>query len=167
MDSTQRRVKTFEMVRNLVLKRAERNPVVLVIEDLHWIDKTSEEFLVLLADSLSMARVLMVLTYRPEYRNQFPERSFVTRLILRQLSDQESVQMASGILAVDRLPDHVKNLVLRQAEGNPFFVEEMIKSLLETGVLRVRDGAYEMGEMARRARVPDTIQDLILSLIHI
>jgi class 3 adenylate cyclase/tetratricopeptide (TPR) repeat protein len=165
MDSSQRRVKTFEVVRNLVLKRAEHGPVILAVEDLHWIDKTSEEFLVLLADSLSMASVLMLLTYRPEYRNQFPERSFVSRLALRQLNDQESLQMASRILDVDHLPDHFKKRVLGKAEGNPFFLEEMIKSMLESGALRIRNGAYEMGEAARGVEVPATIQDVIMSRI--
>ena len=165
MSAEQRRVKTFEALRNLVLKRAQRCPVILVVEDLHWVDRTSEEFLTWLADSLSMAPVLLLLTYRPEYRHRFPERSFVTHLTLQHLTDSESLEMASQVLTVSRLPDELRDLVLTKAEGDPFFVEEMIKSLLETSAIAHHSGNCEAVQTLSWTEVPDTIQDVILSRI--
>jgi class 3 adenylate cyclase/tetratricopeptide (TPR) repeat protein len=165
MDAQQRRVKTFEALRNVILKRAQRGPVILAIEDLHWIDRTSQELLVSLADSLSMAPVLMVLTYRPGYQNPFPERSFITRLTLQQLSQKETIEMAGQVLTVRQVPEQLRQLVLEKAEGNPFFVEEMIKSLLEAGALEHRDGSYRAAKTSARIDVPDAIQDVIMSRI--
>ena len=165
MDAQQRRVKTFEALRNVILKRAQRGPVILVVEDLHWADRTSQEFLVSLADSLSMSPVLMLLTYRPGYQNPFPERSFITRVTLQQLSQEETVEMASQVLTVRRVPEQLSQLVVEKAEGNPFFIEEMLKSLLEAGALEQRAGSYKGIKTSARIDVPDAIQDVIMSRI--
>ncbi|HLH55169.1 MAG TPA: AAA family ATPase [Verrucomicrobiae bacterium] len=165
MEAQQRRVKTFEALRNLVLKNAQLRPVILVIEDLHWIDRTSEEFLVTLADSLSMAPVLMLLTYRPGHRIPIPERSFITRLTLQPLSDEESLAVARQALTVTTLPDEVRKLVIAKAEGNPFFVEEMIKSLVETGALQCQPASGPASNTVSSLQVPDTIQDVIMARI--
>jgi class 3 adenylate cyclase/tetratricopeptide (TPR) repeat protein len=165
MDAQQRRVKTFEVLRNLILTKAQRSPVVVEVEDLHWIDRTSEDFLVSFADSLSMAPVLMLLSYRPGYRNPFPERSFVTRLMLQPLSATESLELATQCLARTALPEEVRQLVLAKAEGNPFFVEELIKSLTEIGALRQQQGISGPSGTLSSNQVPDTIQDVIMSRI--
>jgi class 3 adenylate cyclase/tetratricopeptide (TPR) repeat protein len=165
MEAQQRRVKTFEALRNLVLRNAQLRPVILVIEDLHWIDRTSEDFLVSLADSLSMAPVLMLLSYRPGYRVPFPERSFIARLTLQPLSAEESLAVARQTLTVTTLPDEVRKLVIAKAEGNPFFVEEMIKSLVEAGALQSLPGIDPASNTVSSLQVPDTIQDVIMSRI--
>jgi class 3 adenylate cyclase/tetratricopeptide (TPR) repeat protein len=165
MSAEQRRVRTFEALRNLILKQAQRGPVILVIEDLHWVDRTSEEFLIWLADSLSLAPVLMLLTYRREYRHPFPERSFLTHLTLQHLTAQESLEMAGRVLTASDLPAQLRHLVLAKAEGNPFFVEEMIKTLLESGALAQQAGRCEALQTASWSEIPNTIQDLILSRV--
>src|SRR5437867_1884245 len=164
-DAQERRVKTFEAFRNLVVKKAQRRPLVLLVEDLHWVDRTSEDLLVSLADSLAMAPVMMVMSYRPEYRNPFPERSFVSRMMLQQLTDEESLEMASRVLSVTNLPEELRKLVIGKTEGNPFFVEEMLKSLLETGALQPRQGKDQALKAGEQIEVPDTIQDLIMSRV--
>ncbi len=136
MDAHERRVRTFESLRTLLLTKAGKTPCVIVIEDLHWADKTSEEFLLTLADSMSMAPLLMVLTYRPGHGTAFPERSFITRAMLQPLSRDESLALAAQVLSEKALPPEFQKLVIAKAEGNPFFVEEMVKSLDESGVLR-------------------------------
>gem|GEM_PF-581951 len=165
MDAQQRRVKTFEALRNVLLKNATLRPLILVVEDLHWVDRTSEDFLVSLAESVSMAPVLMLLSYRPGYRNPFPERSFITRLMLQPLSNEESLELASRALAATALPEQVRALVIDKAEGNPFFVEEMLKSLLDAGALRRVHGVCQASNACSSIQVPDTIQDVILSRI--
>ncbi len=163
MDAHERRVRTFESLRTLLLTKAGKTPCVIVIEDLHWADKTSEEFLLTLADSMSMAPLLMVLTYRPGHGTAFPERSFITRAMLQPLSRDESLALAAQVLSEKALPPEFQKLVIAKAEGNPFFVEEMVKSLDESGVLRSPDGSS--GAASPLLQVPDTVQDVIMSRI--
>ena len=165
MDAQFRRLRIFEALRALLLKLAQTKPLVLVIEDLHWIDKTSEEVLVYLADSLAAARVLWVLTYRPGYQNPFGDRTYATRQALGPLSKPESLRLAEGVLATAEVPAELRDLISRKAEGNPFFVEEVIKSLLETGALERHNGRYVASGNLAEIHVPDRIQDVIMGRI--
>jgi tetratricopeptide (TPR) repeat protein len=165
MDTQQRRLKLFEALRAMMLHGGQRRPLVLAIEDLHWIDKTSEEVLLHLADSLPAARVLLLMTYRPGYQNPFGERTYTTRLGLRTLSDHDSLRLAAGMLAISEFPLELRDLIVRKAEGNPFFLEEVLKSLLEVGVLRQRDGQYVLTKHISEIYVPNTIQDVIMARI--
>src|SRR5207249_11570476 len=97
--------------------------------------------------------------------NTCPELSFVTRLMLQHLSDEESLEMASRVLSVTQLPEELGKLVIAKTEGNPFFLEEMLKSLLETGALQAPQGKDQSLKTGERIEVPDTIQDLIMSRI--
>ena len=106
-------------------------------------DKASVDFLLSLADSLAMVRVLMVLSYRPDFKNPFPERSYVTRLGLRQLDENETHRLVGEVLPQATLPAGVQQLVAAKADGNPFFVEELIKSFVETGIIVERGGAFD------------------------
>src|SRR6266567_281049 len=136
MSPAERRGETFEALRRLFVRAAERQPQILVIEDLHWIDSASEEFLVTLMDSVPALRLLLVFTYRPGYTSPFGERSYFTRVIPAALTVEDSARMAAAVLATDSLPDELRTLLGGKAEGNPFYVEEMVKSLEESGALR-------------------------------
>jgi class 3 adenylate cyclase len=165
LDAQQRRLKLFEALRAMTLHGGQRRPLVLVVEDLHWIDKTSEEVLLHLADSLPAARVLLLVTYRPGYKNPFGERTYTTRIGLRTLSDHDSFRLAAGMLAMAEFPPELRDLIVRKAEGNPFFLEEVLKSLLEVGALQQRDGRYVFTQQVSEIYVPDTIQDVIMARI--
>lgn len=165
LDAQQRRLKLFEALRAMMLQGGQRRPLVLVVEDLHWIDKTSEEVLLHLADSLAAARVLLLVTYRPGYPNPFGERTYTTRLGLRTLSDHDSLRLAAGLLAMAEFPPELRALIVGKAEGNPFFLEEVLKSLLEVGALRQRDGQYVLTKPISEIYVPETIQDVIMARI--
>jgi class 3 adenylate cyclase/tetratricopeptide (TPR) repeat protein len=165
LDAQQRRLKLFEALRAMMLRGGQRRPLVLVVEDLHWIDKTSEEVLLHLADSITAARVLLLVTYRPGYENPFGERTYTTRIGLRTLSDHDSLRLAAGMLAMSEFPPELHDLIVRKAEGNPFFLEEMLTSLLEVGALRQRDSRYVLTKPLSEIYVPDTIQDVIMARI--
>ncbi len=165
MDAQIRRLKTFEALRALIWKLAETKPLVLVVEDLHWMDKASEDLLLYLADSCTAARVLLILTHRPGYQNPFGDRSYATRQVLNRLSDEESIRLAEGMLATSDFPSELRGLITRKAEGNPFFVEEVIKSLLEIGALERQNGHYVATKNIAEIYVPDTIQDVIMGRI--
>ena len=165
MDPKLRRAEIFEALRHLLIRAAEVHPLVLVFEDLHWIDQASEEFLRFMADSIPTSRVLCLFTYRPGYSHAFGERTYHTRLILPTLSTADSVQMARAMLAKEHLPEALQTLIVQKAEGNPFFIEEVIKSLQEMGAIR-RDGShYVLSRPLAEIVVPDTVQDILMARI--
>jgi class 3 adenylate cyclase/tetratricopeptide (TPR) repeat protein len=165
MSPAQRRGETFEALRRLLVHAADQRPQVLVIEDLHWIDGASEQFLTALVDSVPALRVLLIFTHRPGYASPFGERSYFTRVVPAALSAEDSARMAAAVLATDALPAELRALVAAKAEGNPFYVEELVKSLEETGILVQRDGGYELARSVTALSVPGTIHDVIAARI--
>jgi class 3 adenylate cyclase/tetratricopeptide (TPR) repeat protein len=165
MDPQLRRAEIFGALRHLLLRAAEVRPQVVVFEDLHWMDKATEAFLTLTADSIPTSRVLCLLTYRPGYVHPFGERTYHTRLVLPTLSSADTVQMAQAMLDTQHLPEALQALLIQKAEGNPFFVEEVVKSLRETGAIRREGDHYILTRLLDETVVPDTIQDVLMARI--
>jgi class 3 adenylate cyclase/tetratricopeptide (TPR) repeat protein len=165
MDAVTRRSETVRALHARILRAAERNPLIFVVEDLHWIDAASEEFLTFLADSIPAMRVLLVFAHRPGYQHPFGDRSYHTRISLQPLSASEMADMADSILETSTLPDEVRGLITSKAEGNPFFVEEVTKSLLEEGVLHLEQGRVEVAGPVEDVSVPDSITDVLMARI--
>jgi class 3 adenylate cyclase/tetratricopeptide (TPR) repeat protein len=165
MSPVQRRGETLEALRRLLVQAAERHPQVLVIEDLHWIDSASEQFLAALVDSVPALRALLVFTYRPGYANPFGERSYASRIVPAALSAEDSARMAAAVLTADSLPPELRALVAAKAEGNPFYVEELVKSLEESGAVRRVEGRLELARPLSEVAVPGTVQDVIAARI--
>ncbi|MEE8385783.1 MAG: AAA family ATPase, partial [Dehalococcoidia bacterium] len=165
MDPLERRAGIFDGLRAILLQESAGRPLVVVVEDLHWVDEKSEEALTALVDVVASAPVLLVLTYRPGYAHALGERTYYSRLALGHLPPEDSVAMAEGVLQVATLPSQLQQLITGKAEGNPFYIEEVTKSLVEAGVLRKTDGSYSLERPAEQIRVPDTIQEVILSRI--
>jgi predicted ATPase len=140
-------------------------PQVVVYEDVHWMDRAMEEYLAVIADSLPASRVLQILTYRTGYVHPFGERTYHTRIALGALSSADGVSMARSMLATERLPEDLQTLIARKAEGNPFFVEEVVKSLREAGVLQRASDGYVLTRPLDETVVPDTIQYVIMARI--
>lgn len=165
MDSMERRAGIFDALRALISQESRRRPLVLVVEDLHWIDEQSEAVLEALVDVVATARVLIILTYRPGYSHSLGDRSYYSRLSLGHLPLEDQGSMVAGVLQVASLPQDIRQLITAKAEGNPFYIEEVTKSLLETGVLSKSNGTYTVDQAIEQIRVPDTIQEVILSRI--
>lgn len=165
MDPQLRRGEIFEALRRLLLSAAELRPQAVVFEDLHWMDKATEECLQGIADSITRSRVLLILTYRPDYHHPFGERSYHTRIALDTLSTADSAEMTKAILATEHLPEELDALIVRKAEGNPFFVEEVVKSLQEIGAIRPAGDHYVLTKRLDEIFIPDTIQDVIMARI--
>jgi predicted ATPase len=138
---------------------------VLVVEDLHWVYRATEQFLKTLIDSVPTVRVLVVFTYRPGYAHPFGERSYYTGITPLTLSAEHTARMAQAILATDSLPEELRTLIARKAEGNPFYVEEVVKSLQEVGGIRPAGDRYVLATRLDELVVPDTIQDIIMARI--
>lgn len=165
MDPVDRRAGIFDSLRALLLQESRHQPLQVIVEDLHWIDKNSADVLTALVDMIGSLPVLMILSYRPSYTHSLGERSYYNRLALGHLAQEDSVVMAEGVLQVTTLPQQVKQIITSKAEGNPLFIEEVTKSLLESGVLRRTNGTYSVERSIGEVQVPDTIQEVILSRI--
>ena len=147
------KARTFEALRQLILSGAHRRPILFVVEDLHWIDSTSEECFTTLMDSAAGLPAMGIVTYRPGYRAPWMDRSYVTQVALPPLSREDSLSVVRSVRRVDAVSDRVAEVILEKAEGNPFFLEELS---------RVVDGAVES---APGLAVPDTIQEVLLARI--
>ncbi len=165
LDAATRRSETFRALRTLTLQAAQARPLVVVIEDLHWIDPASEEYLAFLSDVVAATRALLVCSHRPGYSHPFGDRSYHLRISLRALSDPDTAAMTGALLGSVDMPPAVRELIARKAEGNPFFVEEVTKSLVEEGALRREDGRIVLARDLADVAVPDSIQDVLMARI--
>ncbi len=165
LDAATRRSETFRALTSVFLQAAQQQPLVFVVEDLHWIDPASEEFLRVLADAVPATRVLLLLTHRTGYRHPFGDRSYHVRVALQALTESQTAAMAGAVLETANLPEDLHRLIAQKAEGNPFFVEEVTKSLHEEGALRVVDGRVELTRDLAQISVPDSIQDVLMARI--
>jgi class 3 adenylate cyclase/tetratricopeptide (TPR) repeat protein len=163
MEAVARRRKIFEAVRALTLRGARLRPLVLVVEDLHWIDTSSEEFLSSLMDAVATVPLLLILTYRVWYTPPFGTRSFYTTLTLHSLSAAETAAMASHVLGTAQFPQGLHATLMEKAEGVPLFIEEVTKTLLDLGVLERTNGSYRLAKSLAEVSVPDTIQGIIMA----
>ncbi|MFV1979485.1 MAG: AAA family ATPase, partial [Myxococcota bacterium] len=165
LDPMTRRSECSRALQARFLREARQQPLVLVIEDFHWIDAASEEFLAFLADSIAAASVLLVFTHRPGYEHPFGDRSFHVRIPLQALSHQAMRQMVQSVLESDELPTGLQQLIAGKAEGNPLFIEEVVRSLLEEEIVGVESGVPYLARDIEGINVPDRIQDVLMARI--
>ena len=161
LEPKQRREKVFEALRDLFIRESQERPLVLVIEDLHWIDKTSEEFLDYLIGWLANVKVMLVLLYRPEYTHSWGNKSYFNRIGLDQLTLKSSAELVRAILEGGETAPELSNLILNRAAGNPLFMEELTHSLLENGSIQRTGDQYVLSKKPSDLQVPDTIQGII------
>ena len=165
LDAGSRRSELFRALRACLLRAAERVPLVIVVEDLHWADPASVEWLAFLADAIPATRALLVVSHRTGARPPFPDRSYLVHVGLPPLSGDDMAVMTGAMLGAAAAPDALRELIASKAEGNPFFVEELVRSLLEDGSLR-RDGdTIALARPLEDLTVPDTIQDVLIARI--
>ena len=157
----QRREKTFEAIRDVLLRASQERPLVLAVEDMHWVDKTSEELLDYLIGWLANARILLILLYRPEYTHQWGSKSYYRKIGLNQLTAQSSAELVQAILEGGEVSPEIRELILNRTSGNPLYVEELTHSLLEGGSILKKDHQFVLSGKASALQVPDTIQGII------
>jgi class 3 adenylate cyclase/tetratricopeptide (TPR) repeat protein len=161
MDPLQRRGRLVTAVQQMIAADSRQHPMVLVVEDAHWIDGASEELLVSLADALPGLPVLLVVTYRPVYQHRFGDRTYHWRIGLRPVGDDDAVQIVRATLGVPDLEPELAARIAGKAEGNPFFLEELGRALVESGGLRTEGDRLVLAAPAATLVVPDTVQDVI------
>ncbi|MBC2713678.1 MAG: AAA family ATPase, partial [Desulfobacteraceae bacterium] len=151
-----KKLKTFEAIRDLLICESENKPIVVVVDDLHWMDRTSGEFIQSLIDSLPGSRIMLILLYRPEYIHHWGSKSYYSKIGLDQLGTASSAELVQAILEDGEAVPELRNLVLSKAGGNPLFVEEITHSLMENGFIQRKGQEYVLTRKASEIEVPDT-----------
>lgn len=165
LDAEQKRQGIFEALKAITLRGSQIRPLVIVIEDLHWIDKTSEDFTNYLAGSIGNHKVMLLFTSRPGFVHQFVDKPYYTQIALSSLSAKECRVLAEYMLSGENLPENLMKLILERSGGNAFFVEEVIRSLLDSGIIMKYETGYKINKTISQAEVPSTIQDVIMARI--
>ncbi len=151
---------TFEAVERLVGLMAAAHPVVMVIEDLHWIDEASREMLEMAVAHIRRARIMLVVSHRPDYQASWKAHAAFTQLSLRPLTDAEAPEIIRAV-AGGALPPELERRIVEKAEGNPFFLEEITRALVEEGYLLRSDGRVRLTRPVAEMRIPGTVEELI------
>jgi class 3 adenylate cyclase len=165
MDAQIKRRRTFEAIKRLLLRESLSQPLMLIFEDLHWIDEETQWLLNLLADSIASARILLLVNYRPEYSHQWNGKTYYTQVRLDPLGREGGEEMLSALLGDghDLLP--LKRLIIERTEGNPFFMEETVQVLFDEGAL-MRDGsAIKLTRSLGDLKIPPTVQAILAARI--
>ena len=159
-----RRRRMHEAIKRILLRESLNQPLMVIFEDLHWIDDETQSLLNVLADSLATARILLLVNYRPEYRHDWGGRSYYTQLRLDPLGPESAEQMLNSLL--DDQPElaQLKRLIIERTQGNPFFMEEIVQALLDDGTL-VRNGKLKLTRPLAELKVPPTVQATLAARI--
>ena len=165
LEPNQKRERIFEALRDLFIRESQQGPLVLIIEDLHWIDKTSEEFVDYFIGWLTNTPILLILLYRPEYVHRWASKSSYTNIRVDQLSIPTSSDLVQSILSEGEIVPELRDLILGKAAGNPLFMEELTHSLLENGSIEKMEDHYILSKKLADIQVPDTIQGIIAARI--
>ena len=161
LEPQQKRVRTFEAIRDLLVRESGNKPLIIAIEDLHWIDRTSEEFLDYLIEWLANVPVMLILLYRTEYRHQWGSKTYYSKIGLDQLGLESSTELVKIMLEEGEIVPELRELILSRSAGNPLFMEEFTSTLLENGSIQKKENQYVLSREASEIEVPDTIQGII------
>jgi class 3 adenylate cyclase/tetratricopeptide (TPR) repeat protein len=165
LDPRQRRQSTLDAVKQLLLCEARKHPLLLVFEDLHWIDGETQALLDGLVESLPAARLLLLVNYRPEYTHAWGSKTYYRQLRIDPLSAGSAGELLDALLGTDEGLDPLKRLLIERTEANPLFLEEGVRSLVETGALEGECGAYRLTRPIERLTIPATVQAILAARI--
>jgi predicted ATPase len=165
LDPPQRRQRTLDGLKRVLLRESQVQPLLLVCEDLHWIDTETQALLDRLVESLPTARLLLLVNYRPEYQHGWGSKTYYTQLRLDPLPPASAEEFLQALLGDDPSLALLKPLLIARTEGNPFFLEESVRTLVETGVLVGAPGAYRLARPLEGLQVPATVQAVLAARI--
>src|SRR5262245_29955553 len=165
LDPSRRRQRTLDALSRLVIRESQVQPVALLFEDLHWVDSETQAVLDCLVENLSASRVLLLVDYRPEYQHGWGAKPYYAQLRLESLALQSTTELLDSLLGDDSGLLGLKQLLTERTEGNPFFLEETVRTLIETQVLVGDRGAYRLAKDVTRIQVAPTIQAVLAARI--
>jgi predicted ATPase len=164
MDPKIKRGRALDSITRIISRESLEHTVVVIFEDLHWIDSETQALLDALADSIANSHVLLLVNYRPEYRHEWTNKSYYSQLRLAALGRESAGEMLSALLGDGVELEPLKRLIIERTEGNPFFIEEMVQAWFEDGAL-VRNGAVKVARSLSQLRLPPTVQGILASRI--
>ena len=165
LEPARRRQRAVDAVKQLLLRESAVQPLLLIFEDLHWIDAETQAALDGLVESLPTAAVLLAVNYRPEYRHGWGSKTYYRQLRIDPLSPDSADALLQALLGDDAAVEPLKRLLITRTEGNPLFLEESVRTLVETGVLAGDRGAYRLAKPADAIRMPPTVQAILAARI--
>jgi predicted ATPase len=164
MDGQIRKRRTLEAIKRILLRESINQPLMVIFEDLHWIDEETQVFLNLLADSIGNAKILLLVNYRPEYSHQWNSKTYYAQLRLDPLGKESADEMLSALLGDNPELASLKRVIIEKTEGNPFFMEETVQVLLDEGAL-VRNGVLKLTKPISDLTIPPTVQAILAARI--
>ncbi|MES0447393.1 MAG: adenylate/guanylate cyclase domain-containing protein, partial [Desulfobacterales bacterium] len=160
-----RKSRMIEVVKLITLRGSEIRTLITAYEDLHWADKSSEEVLKYILDSIPGARVLMIFTYRPEFVHTWGGKSYHNQVNLNRLSNRESLTMVNNLLDTEDIDSNLEELILEKTEGVPFFIEEFTRSLNDLEIVEKKDNTCRLVKDIQDVTIPATVQDIIMARV--
>jgi class 3 adenylate cyclase/tetratricopeptide (TPR) repeat protein len=161
----ERRLRVLDAIKRLVIRESQVQPVALVFEDLHWIDDETQALLDSLVESLPTARILLLVNYRPEYHHGWGGKSYYTQLRIDPLAGPSATALLDALIGDATPLDPLKRLLIARAEGNPFFLEESVRALVETRILLGQPGQFQLVKSVESIQIPATVQALLAARI--
>ena len=165
LEPAQRRMHILDACKRILLREAREQPLLLVIEDLHWIDSETQALLDALVESLPTVHVLMLVNYRPEYQHRWGGKTYYTQIRVDPLAPESAEELLDALLGSGGELDAIKDLLIQRTARNPFFLEESVRTLVETGVLDGARGAYRVVKPIGDVEVPATVQAMLAARI--
>jgi predicted ATPase/class 3 adenylate cyclase len=165
LEPVQKRLRTLDACKRLMLREAQVQPLAVVFEDLHWIDSETQALLDALVESLPTARVLLLVTFRPDYPHRWSPKTYYTQLRIDPLTGESAKELLRTLLGTDPSLQPLARLLIERTEGNPLFLEESVRTLVETGALQGSRGAYRLAAPATSIQVPSTVQAILAARI--
>jgi tetratricopeptide (TPR) repeat protein len=160
-----RKDRIIESLKRIFLKASQIRPLIFVVEDLHWIDKSSEDNLMASLDSIAGEKVFMIFTYRPEYVLTWGAKSYHSQVNLNRLSNRESLAIVTHLLGTEDIDRNLEEVILEKTEGIPFFIEEFVKSLRDLRIIEKKNSTYHLAKDVQSLSIPSTIQDVIMARV--
>jgi class 3 adenylate cyclase/tetratricopeptide (TPR) repeat protein len=155
----------IEAIKRIVIKGSEIRPLIIAFEDLHWMDRSSEDVVRSHLESIPGSRVLLIFTYRPEFVHTWGAKSYHNQLTLHRLSNRETLEMVTYLLGTKEIEKALEELILEKTEGVPFFIEEFIKSLRDLKIIERKENTYQLSKDIQKLAIPSTIQDVIMARV--
>ncbi len=164
MDAQIRKRRTLDAIKRVLLRESLDQPLIVIFEDLHWIDSETQALLNLLAESIATAKILLLVSYRPDYRHEWGSKTYYTQLRLDPLGKESAHEMLSAMLGdgVELAP--LKRLIIEKTEGNPFFMEETVQVMFDEGAL-THNGKVKLTRSLSQLKIPPTVQAILASRI--
>jgi class 3 adenylate cyclase/predicted ATPase len=165
MDPKIRRRRTLETIKRLLVRESMNQPIILVLEDLHWIDHETQAFLDELVDSMAGVRLLLLVDYRPEHRHAWASKTYYNQIRLDPLPEESAQELLTALLGDAPELDGLKRLIIAKSEGTPFFIEEIVQALSERGILVRGNGVVRLTAPLAEIQIPATVQGMLVARI--